>query len=175
VASVVGHTLAGRAVVVDARIVPPAAFLPAPASLERYRHTPPSTSVADAAARRARAFFARAFFASAAPSTAAGARRVFAGGCARFLTRFVGPFWGDDPLPPRPVSRVGLPLPLPPPFLSWPRLPRQYALDGRLRCQRGARVAAFGARAPSVRPPVVWYCGRRPRAGGVSGDRAPEV
>jgi len=59
VASVVGHTLAGRAVVVDARFVPPAACHPAPATLARYRHIPPNATVADAAARRARAFFAR--------------------------------------------------------------------------------------------------------------------
>jgi len=62
VASAAGHTLAGRAVVVDARFVPPAACRPAPASLARYRHIPPNATVADAAARRARAFFARAFF-----------------------------------------------------------------------------------------------------------------
>jgi len=115
------------------------------------------------------------FFAAAAPSTAAGARRVSARACARSLTRFVGPFWGDNPLPPSPVSRGCLPFPLPPPLLLWPRLPRQCALGGRPRCQREALVDAFGARALSVRQPVVWCCGRRPRAGGVRGGRAPAV
>ena len=175
VASVVGHTLAGRAVVVDARFVPRAACRLEPASLARYRHIPPNATVPDAAARRARAFFARPSFAAAAPSTAARARRVCTRACARFLTRFVGPFWGDNPLPPRPVSHVGLPFPLPPPLLLRPRLPRQCALGGRPRCQREARVDAFGARALSVFRPVVWCCGRRPRAGGVSGGRAPAV
>jgi len=175
VATVVGHTLAGRAIVVDARFVPPAACRPAPASLARYLHIPRNATVADAAARRERAFFARPFFAAAAPSTAAGARRVCARAFARFLTRFVGPFWGDNPLPPRPVSRVGLTFPLPPPLLWWPRLPRQCALGGRPRCQREARFDAIGARELSVRQPVVWCCGRRPRAGGVSGDRAPAI
>jgi len=67
VASVVGHPLAGRAVVLEACFVPPTACRPAPASLSRYRHTPASVIVAHAAARRARAFFARPFFAAAVP------------------------------------------------------------------------------------------------------------
>jgi len=115
------------------------------------------------------------FYAAAAPSTAAGARRVCGQACARSLTRFVGPFWGDSPLPPSLVSRGGLPFSLPPPLLLLPRPPRQCALGGRPRCYREARVDVFGARALSVRQPVVWCSGRRPRAGGVGGGRAPAV
>lgn len=92
VASVVGHTFAGRAVVLDARFVPPSACCTATASLARHHHNPSSTTVADAAVLLVHDFIGPSFFAAAALPMATGARPNCAGACAGFLSRFVESF-----------------------------------------------------------------------------------
>jgi len=183
VASVVGHALAGRAVVVDTRFLPPAACRPAPASLVLYRHTPPSTTVKDSASRRARAFIARPFFWRPRPR-----RRPVQGGFALVLARALrlalwAPSGAITPFHAVPSpALVLLSRSPPPPFVAAAAAPvcawRPPALpDG------GTRQCIWRARA--FRPPaggvVLWAAAarrwfeRRPGAGDVGGGRAPAV